>query len=38
MDCQRERLLGSKDLYLYTYNHIFIVLANREQNMYSLGF
>ena len=34
------RLLGSKDLDLdlNIQNHIFIVLANREQNMSSLGF
>ena len=37
MNCQRGRLLGSKDLGLNVYNHIFIVLANREQNMFSLG-
>ena len=31
-------LLGSKDLDLNIQNHISIVLANREQNMSSLGF
>ena len=31
-------MLGSKDLDLNIQNHIFIVLANREQDMSSLGF
>ena len=30
-------MLGSKDLGVNVQNHIFIVLANREQNMSSLG-
>ena len=30
-------LLGYKDLGLNVQNHIFIVFANREQNMFSLG-
>ena len=36
MDCQRGRLLGSKDLWLNVYNSILFVLTNREQNMSSL--
>ena len=38
-DCQRGRLLGSKDLGLNIWNHILNVLANREKTclVYVLG-
>ena len=35
---KKKKKLGSKDLGLNIQNHICIMLANREQNMSSLGF